>query len=321
MIYSKLYFESEVDTMKSHQTILAYVLTILKTIIYGTSILFTGTLLRTTSVMDVLSIRFLISAFAFLLLAVTKIIRINFRGKTVKYLLATAIFEPLLYFLFETAGLQYTTTSLAGIICAMTPAMVVLFETLILKERTSLPQKLLLLLSIGGVILVSIFTNRNASGERSSLFGIILLLIAYASGALFCVFSRKSSQDFSSIEITFFTTMLGAISFNGINVVRHLSAGTITTYFAPLLQPENLTGFLFLGILSSIIATMMNNYALSRVQASSVCALGGIGTITSVVIGIVVNKEILYWYHIVGAVMILIGAIGVNYLTQRKSEK
>lgn len=307
--------------MKQSQTTWAYILTILKTIIYGTSILFTGNLLRSTSVMDVLSLRFLLSAIVFLLLAATKVVHVNFRGKTIKYLLATAIFEPLLYFIFETAGLQYTTTSLAGIICAMTPAMVVLFETLILKERTSLLQKLLLLLSIGGVILVSVFTNRNAGDERSSLAGIILLLAAYASGALFCVFSRKSSQNFSSMEITFFTTMLGAVSFNSINVVRHLSAGTITTYFAPLLRVENLVGFLFLSILSSIVATMMNNFALSRVQASSVCALGGIGTITSVVIGIVVNKEILFWYHIVGAIMILVGAIGVNYLTQRRLEK
>ena len=296
-------------------------LVICKTIIYGTSILFTGNLLRTTSVMDVLALRFLISAVAFLLLAATKIVHINFRGKTIKYLLATAIFEPVLYFIFETAGLQYTATSLAGIISAMLPAMVVLFETIILKERTSLLQKLLLLVSIGGVILVSVFTNANASGESSSLFGIVLLLLAYASGALFCVFSRKSSADFSSIEITFFTTMLGAVSFNSINVVRHLAAGTISTYFAPLFDLKNLLGFLFLSILSSIIATMMNNFALSRVQASSVTALGGIGTITSVIAGVLFNHEILYWYHIVGAVMILTGAIGVNYLTQRRLEK
>ena len=78
--------------MKQSQTTWAYILTILKTIIYGTSILFTGNLLRSTSVMDVLSLRFLLSAVVFLLLIATKVVHVNFRGKTIKYLLATAIF-------------------------------------------------------------------------------------------------------------------------------------------------------------------------------------------------------------------------------------
>ena len=115
--------------------------------------------------------------------------------------------------------------------------------------------------------------------------------------------------------------MVGAVVFNGINITRHLTAGTITSYFAPLLTWENLVGFLFLSLLSSIGATVMNNYAVSRIQASSVSALGGISTITTVMLGVLVNGEVLDWYHYAGIVMILCGGIGVNYITQRRLEK
>ena len=299
---------------------LPYLMAVCKSIIYGSSILFTGTLLKSTAVMDVLALRFLISAVAFLALALTGVIHINFRGKSLKILAATAIFEPVFYFLFETIGIGQTTTSLAGIMSALIPVVIILCETIFLHERTTLTQKLLMLVSITGVILVTVLTG-NDSGQSNSVWGIAFLALAYISGALFMICSRKSTSRFSAVEITFFTTMVGAVVFNGINVARHLSAGTITSYFAPLFSWENLLGFLFLSILSSIMATLMNNYALRHIQASSVSALGGFSTITSIILGVLVNKEILHWYHYVGMVMILIGAIGVNYITQRRLEK
>ncbi len=302
------------------QNSLAYIMTVCKAMIYGSSILFTGALLKSTSVMDVLALRFLISAIAFLLLAATGVIHVNFRGKPLKILAATAIFEPVFYFLFETIGVGQTTTSLAGIMSALLPVVIILCETIFLHERTSTMQKLLLMLSISGVILVTVLTG-NDSNQSNSVWGIVFLALAYASGALFMICSRKSSSKFTSAEITFFMTMVGALVFNGINVTRHLSAGTITTYFDPLLKWENLLGFLFLSILSSIIATLMNNYALSRIQASSISALGGISTITSIFLGVIVNDETLFWYHYVGMVMILVGGIGVNYIAQRRLEK
>ncbi len=297
---------------------LAYSMIVCRSLIYGSSIFFTGALLASTDWLDVLALRFLISAVAFLVLALTKVIRINFRGKTVKVLLATAIFEPVGYFIFETLGIDGTTTTLAGILAALIPVITVLFETIFLRERTSWLQKLLLLVSIAGVTLVTVCTGNDGDG-KNTLWGIGFLVLAYISGALFLVFSRKSSKQFSSVEITFFTTMVGAVVFNSINVTRHLTAGTLLTYFEPLFNTENLIGFLFLSILSSIVATMMNNYALARIQASSVSALSAIGTLTSIALGLW-SGDRLAWYHIVGTVLILCGSIGVNYITQKRAE-
>ena len=86
------------------QNSLAYLMVICKCVIYGSSILFTGALLKSTDVMDVLALRFLLSAVAFLLLALVGVIHVDFRGKSLKVLAAVAIFEPVCYFLFETIG-------------------------------------------------------------------------------------------------------------------------------------------------------------------------------------------------------------------------
>ena len=65
----------------------------------------------------------------------------------------------------------------------------------------------------------------------------------------------------------------------------------------------------------------MNNFALSEIQASSLSALGGISTITAIVLGVVINREIIHWYQLVGAVLILIGACGVNMLSARNKQE
>ncbi len=304
--------------IKKSSTALAYTFLVIRSIIYSSSIFFTGRLLATTKVFDVLALRFLISAVAFLLLWVFRVIKINYKGKGIKILFATAIFEPVGYFILETYGIEGTSTTITGILSASTPIFVIILERLILKETTNLKQKLYLGVSIIGVLLVTLLSG-SGSG-KTTVIGMVLLILCQLSGALFLVCSRKSSQKFSSMEITFFTTMVGAVVFNAINITRHLSLGTITTYFKPLENLENIIGLLFLSILSSIVATAMNNYGLSKIQASSVSALSGIGIIVSVLLGVFVNGDILEWYHIVGAVLMFIGGVGINRIAALKKQ-
>lgn len=295
--------------------VLAYLAAIFKAIIYGTTVIFVGKLLETTDVFDVLALRFLISAGAFVLLRLLGIIKVNFKGKSLKLLAATALFEPVLYFTFETFGIKDTTVIMAGILTALAPFFTVVLETIFLKEKTNAVQRLYLFVRVLGVVVITVFAQN--SGE-SSIAGIIFMLLAVISGSAFVVCSRGTSQNFTSTEITYFSAISGAVVFNAINVVRHLCAGTITAYFVPLTDVNNLIGLIFLGVCSSIMATGLNNYALSKVQASVISALGGLTTVTTIITGVLFNNEVLYWYHFVGTILILIGIVGMSYASSKK---
>lgn len=302
----------------NRQKTAAYALHILRSVIYGSTFIFSERLLRSASVFDVLAIRFLICAVLFGALAAFGVIHISFRGKRLRWLLATAMFEPVMYFIFETYGLRGISTSLAGILAAVDPIIIAVLETLFLGEKTSPLQKLLLGVGISGVMLATVFDS--ASSGENTVWGILLMLAAQLSGCLFCICSRKTSEEYSAFEITFFTTVIGAAVFNGISLAGHIGAGTVSQYFAPLLNIQNLICFLFLSVVSSFAATVMNNFALSKIQASSLSALGGISTITAIVLGVVINREIIHWYQLLGAALILIGACGVNMLSARNKQ-
>ena len=114
---------------------------------------------------------------------------------------------------------------------------------------------------------------------------------------------------------------MGAAAFNIINVVRHLLRGDILHYFDPYFQPENWIGFLFLGIVSTIIAVTLSNFALSRIQVSTMAAFNGLSTLVTIVIGILFAHEKLEVYHLIGMPFILLRMIGVSAISIRKDRK
>ena len=300
--------------------IIPYILAILKNMIYGSSIFFTSSLTENCDVLDILALRFLVSFGVMWVLKVTRIIKIGIgvrdffkkgnRSPMLRTLLLTAIFEPVLYMVFETLGISMTTNVTTAIILALTPVTACTLEVLFLRERCTGLEKIFLGAGIVGVVYVALKTD--TGGGENSVFGIICIILAVISGSLFTVFSRKSSSAFSAMEITYTSCLLGAVAFNAINIVRHIANGTVLRYFEPYLSLSNIIGFIFLGVISTIVATGMNNFCLGRMQASTMSAFGGLSTVTTILIGVFIGGEELYYYHYIGVTLILIRAIGVS---------
>ena len=307
----------------------AYLFTILKNVIYGASVFFTSSLSNSTDVLDLLSLRFLMSFTVLFLLKTTGVLKIRVglrdifqpteRHAFVKPLLLSALFEPVLYMVLETLGITMTTSITAGVILSLPPVFSTIFEVLILKEHSSNLKKFFLALGIVGVIYIAV--NTNSSDGKDTALGILLLVAAVASGCLYGVFSRKSASHFSPFEVSYVACMMAATVFNGVNVIRHCFKGDLLHYFDPYFNLENMIGFVFLAILSTVIAASMNNFALGRLQVTTVTAFGGISTFVTIAIGCLVGKERLYGFHLVGLALILIRMIGVSWISIRSEQK
>ena len=308
---------------------LAYLFAVLKSTIYGLSIFFTSKLTDSVDVFDILALRFLLSFVVIWLLKVTRVLKINVgikdffkknsRTPFLKNLFLTALFEPVLYMLLETLGVSMTTNVTAAVIASLAPVSSCIIESVFLKEGSTLLQKIFLACGIFGVIYIAVNTD-TTSGENS-LVGILFLIGSVLAGSLFTAFSRKSSSHFSPMEITYFSCLLGAVIFNAINVVRHLVRGDILHYFDPYFNIDNIIGFVFLGILSTIVATIMNNFALSRIQISTMAAFGGLSTVVTIAVGLIFANETLEVYHYIGLPFIILRMVGVSVISIKKSRQ
>ncbi|HHY10264.1 MAG TPA: DMT family transporter, partial [Firmicutes bacterium] len=175
-------------------------------IIFGFSFLFTKNALANLAVLQLLGLRFLLAAVFLALLRLLQIIKVEITAAKIKGLLLVAIFQPVLYFCFETVGVNLTAASLAGVIISLIPMVVALLAVIFLKEELSFLQWLSVLASVGGVVLVTLPSLKSGSGQ---LAGILALLGAVLCGALFNIYSKRASAVSSPVEVTYFMVWVG----------------------------------------------------------------------------------------------------------------
>lgn len=287
-------------------------------VIFGLSFLFSKKALAAAEPLELIAFRFLIAVLIMTALLILRIIKVDYRGKNLKWLMLLGLMEPVIYFIFETYGIKYSASSEAGLMISLIPIFVVILSAYFLKEKPSRPQLLFIFLSVAGVMFIGLMSNSN-SGE-GSLLGMALLLGAVLSAAAFTIISRKLSRKFTPVELTYSMMVQAAVIFNLMSLINHTIKGTVTNYFKPLQNKEFIISVLYLGILSSIVAYFLINYTLSVIEASKSAVIANISTIVSIIAGVVFLNESFRYYHILGSILILTGVWGTNYLDVKKIE-
>lgn len=279
--------------------------------IFGFSFVFSKMALEYALPIQLIGFRFLAAFMLLSILSVFGWVKISLRGKNLKPLFWVALFQPVLYFIFETYSLLYAPVSEIGLMLALIPAFVVLLSAVFLKERPNMLQYVFIILSIAGAAMINLINYNGFSLGR----GTLLLLLADLSAACYYIFSRKAALNFSSMEITYVMMGFGAVIFNVLSVLQLVSTGSLGEFFDPLCHKEFMIGLAYLGILSSVGAFFLMNYNLSKLKTFEVSVLVSLETVISIVTGVWFFGDPFYWYHFVGTLLILLGAFGTNYFT------
>ena len=158
-------------------------------------------------------------------------------------------------------GLSLTNASIASLLVAFNPLTTMLFGVLLLKEKMTRNKYLSVLLGIAGVVLIVGY-----SGDNGSLVGNLIVLSAVAMwGSSFSFSKRASNEGLSSIAITAWSEIIGSL----LLLPFILYNGSLSKYSS--LDGQVLSWFLFLGIISSVIAYMLH-YRAIEVLGSGVVA-------------------------------------------------
>lgn len=291
---------------------------IIVSFIFGLSFTFTAQALDEIAPMHLLGYRFAFAALGLTVLQFTGLIKINFRGKRLGTLMILALFQPVIYFIFETIGIKMTSASEGGMIIATIPVVVTFLSAIFLKERPTIFQVGSIILSVSGVMFI--VWMKGTSDTGGNIIGLLFLFGAVIAAGIYNILSRKLSISFMPIEITFMMMWFGAITFNAIAIIQHFAAGEINQYFYPLSNGKVLLSVFYLGILSSIGAFFLVNYMLSRMEASRSAVFSNLTTVVAIIAGVLFRGDSFYWYHAVGSLLIILGVYGTNYFSARKEQ-
>ena len=282
--------------------------------IFGFSFMFSRMALRVAQPFVLLGCRFVI---AFLLISLVALwarktnrqgwLRFQLSWGDVRRLLPLGVCQPVVYFLCESHGISMTNATFSGVIIALIPIAALAFGAVFLREIPKLSQVFFVLVSIFGVILMTL--QQSSQGEIR-LLGVVLLLGAVLSAVVFNLMSRKTSERFSALERTWVMMGVGAIAFTCMALVY--GAGQWQVLTDPLRHPPFLIALGYLGTISSIVAFLMLNYANTELPVARTTIFANLTTVISLFAGVVFLGEPFGWLSLVASFIIIGGIWGVQ---------
>lgn len=298
--------------MKENKTVLATLAAFGAQVIFGFSFMFTKIALGFASPLAVIADRYIVAFLGLTVVMFATKTKIKL-DKNLWKLVLMSIFQPVLYFIFETYGIQLTTSAFSSIMISMIPVVSMIGGIFILGEVPSPMQYLFSALSVAGVVIMSLVGN--AEGTVTVL-GIVLLFGAVISSVGYNILSRKISGEFTVFERTYAMTLIGLVSFVGISIIENIKTPLkVISSFASL---EYTMAILYLGIVSSVIAFLMLNYANTYLPVAKTTAFSNATTVVSVIAGAIFLGEKITPITIISTVMIIAGVMGVQMVGMKK---
>lgn len=162
-------------------------------------------------------------------------------------------------------GAQFVGTDLStaingSVVTSASPAFIVLFAALILRERLNVRRVLAVVLASVGVLLILDLSQANFSSD--TFRGDVALAVAAVTWALYSVLVRRVSIHRDTLVVTL-AAFAGGLLFN-------VPAALIEAGTRPIgeITPAIVLGVLYLGVISTAAAMWMWNRAFALVDAS-----------------------------------------------------
>jgi drug/metabolite transporter (DMT)-like permease len=204
-------------------------------------------------------------------------------------------FNAFLYY-----GLHFTTATNASLLEAAIPAFVLLFNLMIFGQRATANQVLGVLISAAGVVVII------CHGHLETLLGLgfgvgdMLILGAVLAWAIYTSMLRlkPDCHPLSFLAVTFGLAALTMAPFAAteMDAIRAMHWG-----------PDVIGAMLYVGIIPSIIAYGLFNFAVEEVGAVRAGQANNLLPLFGAFLAVLLLSEPFHGYHVIGIVLILAG--------------
>lgn len=292
-------------------TLLGSLFLVLASSIWGGMYVVVKILVEVIPPVELVWMRYVIALVALVILGFVTKQNWSIRKKHFRIIVAIALVGYVVSIIAQETGTMLSTAQMGAIITATTPAFMVLFASVILKERLTFKKAMSVSLATLGVIIIVGVDNLNVS----STLGGISLVIAALTWALMSVLIKCLPSDYSQIVVTTYATLLAVVVLTPYVIPRLLQLDV-----AQLMNPTIWGGLIYLGVISTSLAFLLWNRGLQMLNASS----GGVFFFFQPVVGALLGWLILgetinitFW---LGSLLIIIGVLLVIKDNQQEKQ-
>lgn len=205
---------------------------------------------------------------------------------------------------FQFVGTRLSTAANGSLVTSATPALVLPFAFLLLKEKIT-PRRLLAIF-VASLGVLAVIDPRSANLSSALFLGNLSLLGAAVTWALYSVLVRKVSPGLDLLQGS------AVMLLGGLPTSLLFSVWEINTSGIGPLTPGIFGGILFLGIISTAIAMFLWNYAFAELPAASASLTFFAQPVVGTLLGWFFLGEKITPLFILGGVLIGIGILISN---------
>jgi drug/metabolite transporter (DMT)-like permease len=216
-----------------------------------------------------------------------------------KYILLLSFFQPFLYFVGESIGVKFVSSTTAAVIISTIPVLTPIVAFLVFREKLSVFNVLGVLLSFFGVLMVIL--EKDLSFVASPI-GLMLMLLAVASAIVYSVLIIKLAHKYNAYTITTVQNFIGIFLFLPLFLIfdyqKFIQVEITMDLVIPLLE---------LSIFASSFAFIFFTYGIKELGISKANMFTNIIPVFTAIFAYFLLDELLNMQKITGILIVLAG--------------
>ena len=271
------------------------------TSIWGAMYVISKVVMEVIPPFSLLTSRLILGSLSLLAIAFFQGKKLNINKKTFVQILGVGFIGYGISLGFQFVGTHLSTAANGSLVTSATPAFVLIFAALILKEKIT--NKHLIALSIASLGVIAVIDPRSAQLDSSLFWGNISLVAAALTWALYSVLVRKITRD-TDVLIFSLVAFLGGMPTSiaaSAYEISHQGLGEITLGV--------IAGILFLGIIATALAMYLWNTAFALLDASLASLTFFAQPVVGTILGAIFLGETVTPLFLFGGLLIGIGLI------------
>ena len=210
--------------------------------------------------LELVWIRYVIAILALVIIGLIKRQSLRISKCHIPLIVAIGVIGNAISIVTQEYGTMLSSAQMGAIITSSTPAFMVIFARLILKERLNMKKGISVGLATIGVLLIV----GNGHINMSSQLGGISLLMAALTWALMSILIKRVPSSYSPVVITTYSILVAILV-----LTPFVYKGLAEIHISKLTDLTIGGGLLYLGIVSTALAFILWNRGLQLLNASS----------------------------------------------------
>ena len=233
--------------------------------------------------------------------------------KDIPLFLLGGLFQPFLYFIFETYTYQsFSSPTVAEALLSTQPVMAPLFAWVLLRERVTRNNILGIVLSTLGVMMLLMMGGGPlAMGDGSIGKGVLLAVLTVSMSVSYSVVLRRIPTQYSPLSIVFYVQSFALVLFWAMWGISGIGDGLLGDSAMRLLGEgqwvKSLLSVGYLAVLASVTAFILFCYTVRKIGVTRANVFNNVRPVFTAILMWMIFGEILPIWKIIGIIIIIIG--------------